>query len=63
MMSASSFASADIRGRADVSGFPSPEISVEVKEEELLRYDLTIDEIISAIQTNNQDISGGQIKS
>lgn len=52
-----------VMSQVSVSGFPSPEISVEVKEEELLRYDLTIDEIISAIQTNNQDISGGQIKS
>ncbi len=46
-----------------VSGFPPPEISVEVKEEELLRYNITISEIIRAIQLNNQDISGGQIKS
>ncbi len=46
-----------------LSGFPSPEISVEVREEALLRYDLTFADLMSAISNNNQDISGGQIKS
>ncbi len=46
-----------------LSGYPPIEISVEVKEKELLRYNLTFDEIIRAIQNNNQDISGGEIKS
>ncbi|MCK5168852.1 MAG: efflux RND transporter permease subunit, partial [Bacteroidales bacterium] len=52
-----------VMSQVSVSGFPPPEISVEVKEEELLRYNITISEIIRAIQLNNQDISGGQIKS
>ncbi len=52
-----------VMSQVTVSGFPPPEISVEVKEEELLRYKITISEIIRAIQLNNQDISGGQIKS
>ncbi len=52
-----------VMSQVNISGFPSPEISVEVKEEALLRYNLTISEIIQAIQANNQDISGGQIKS
>jgi multidrug efflux pump subunit AcrB len=52
-----------VMSQVNLSGFPSPEISVEVKEEELLRYNITISEIIRAIQLNNQDISGGQIKS
>lgn len=55
--------SSGVMSQVDISGFPSPEISVEVNEEQLLRYDLTISEIIRAIQTNNQDISGGEIKS
>ncbi|MBN1252243.1 MAG: efflux RND transporter permease subunit [Bacteroidales bacterium] len=46
-----------------LSGYPQAEISVEIKEEELLRYNLTFDNIISAIQSNNQDVSGGEIKS
>lgn len=52
-----------VMSQVTLSGFPAPEISIEVKEEELLRYDITISEIIRAIQLNNQDISGGQIKS
>ncbi len=46
-----------------ISGYPQPEISVEIKEQELLRYNITFDEIVSAIQNNNQDVSGGEIKS
>jgi multidrug efflux pump subunit AcrB len=46
-----------------ISGYPNPEISVEIKEEELLRYSITFDEIVRAIQNNNRDISGGEIKS
>lgn len=52
-----------VMSQVNLSGFPTPEISVEIKEEELLRYNITISEIIRAIQLNNQDISGGQIKS
>jgi multidrug efflux pump subunit AcrB len=52
-----------VMSQISISGFPTPEISVEVKEEELLRYNITINDIISAIQANNQDVSGGQIKS
>ncbi len=46
-----------------VNGFPSLEISVEVKEENLLRYNLTFDQISSVIVRNNRDISAGMIKS
>lgn len=46
-----------------VSGYPPLELSVEVSEQDLLRYNLTFDEIARVIAVNNQDISGGQIKS
>ncbi len=46
-----------------LSGFPQPEISVEVSEEQLMRYRLSFDDIIRSIQNNNQDVSGGEIKS
>jgi multidrug efflux pump subunit AcrB len=46
-----------------LSGFPQPEISVEVSEEQLMRYKLSFDDIIRSIQNNNQDVSGGEIKS
>ena len=46
-----------------IGGYPALEISVEVTEENLLRYNLTFDEIARAIYLNNRDISAGQIKS
>ncbi|MFP3860767.1 MAG: efflux RND transporter permease subunit [Bacteroidales bacterium] len=49
--------------QVSISGFPSPEISVEVEEETLMRYNLTFNDLIKAIQSNNRDISGGEIKS
>ncbi|MEE4197858.1 MAG: efflux RND transporter permease subunit [Bacteroidales bacterium] len=55
--------SSGVMSQVDIAGFPSPEISVEVDEEQLLRFELTISEIIQAIQSNNQDVSGGEIKS
>jgi len=46
-----------------VGGFPALELSVEISEENLLRYNLTFDEVARAIAQNNLDISGGQIRS
>jgi len=45
-----------------LSGFPRLELSVEVKEDNLRRYQLTFNEISRAIANNNIDISGGAIK-
>lgn len=49
--------------QVQVSGYPPIEISIEATEEDLLRYKLTFDEIERAVSLNNQDISGGMIKS
>ncbi len=46
-----------------ISGYPVLEISVEISEENLLRYNLTFDEISRAISLNNRDISAGLIRS
>lgn len=46
----------------NVSGLPSLEIAVEVSQENLRRYGLSISEISSAIRSNNLDISGGLIR-
>jgi multidrug efflux pump subunit AcrB len=46
-----------------IGGYPQIEISVEVSEENLLRYKLTFDQIARAISANNQDISAGMIRS
>ena len=52
-----------VMSQISLSGFPSPELSLEIKEEALLRYNLTFSDIMRAIQSNNRDISGGEIKS
>ena len=46
-----------------IGGYPAIELSVEVTEENLLRYNLTFDQIARAISANNQDISAGMIRS
>ena len=57
------FYNSGVMSQIDLSGYPSPEISVEVNEEQLQRYNLTFDDISQAIVANNQDVSGGEIKS
>ncbi len=57
------FYNSGVMSQIDLSGFPPLEISIEIREEQLLRYNITFDQIIRAIQSNNQDVSGGEIKS
>lgn len=51
-----------VMSQISLSGFPNLELSVEVKEDNLRRYNLTFSEISTAIANNNIDISGGTIK-
>ncbi len=46
-----------------IQGYPPLEISIEVSEEDLLRYNLTFQDLINAVSMNNRDVSAGQIKS
>ena len=46
----------------NITGFPALEISIEVSEETLRRYNLTFDQVVSAVRLNNRDISAGSIK-
>lgn len=57
------FLNSGVMSQISLSGYPQPEISVEIREQELLRYNITFDQIVRAIQNNNQDISGGELKS
>ncbi len=57
------FLNSGVISQVSVFGFPSYEISVEINEEALLRHNLTFNNIISAISSNNQDVSGGTLKS
>ena len=57
------FYNSGVMSQINISGYPALELSIEVSEENLLRYQLTFDEIARAINQNNLDISGGQIRS
>lgn len=46
----------------DLRGFPEPELVVNVRENDLLKYNILIDEISLAIQRNNQDLTGGILR-
>ncbi len=46
-----------------ISGLPDLEISIEVNEDELQRYNLRIEDLVNAVRANNRDISAGNIKS
>ncbi|MEM1122108.1 MAG: efflux RND transporter permease subunit, partial [Bacteroidota bacterium] len=45
-----------------ISGFPDEEIEVRLRENDLRAYQLTFDEVASAIQLSNIKASGGEIK-
>ncbi|MEN8153691.1 MAG: efflux RND transporter permease subunit [Acidobacteriota bacterium] len=47
----------------NIFGFPQLELSVEVPEEVLRKYNITFDNISRAIALNNRDLSAGLIKS
>lgn len=46
----------------EMRGFPELELVVSVKEEDMLKYGILIDEISMAIQKNNQDLTGGILR-
>ena len=48
--------------RVEINGARDDEISVEIIPDQLLKYDVTFDEVAAAIRETNIDISGGQIK-
>ena len=48
--------------QVNISGLNDREISIEVSEQDLLRYGLTFDQVASAVRVNNRDISAGAIK-
>ena len=48
--------------QVEVTGIPGVEISIEVSEEDLLRYNLTFTAIASKIRSSNRNFSGGMIK-
>jgi HAE1 family hydrophobic/amphiphilic exporter-1 len=45
-----------------INGIRDDEISVEILPEKLLEYDITFEEVASAIRVTNLDVSGGELK-
>jgi len=43
-------------------GYPANQFSIQVKEEQLLRYNLKFDDVANAVRFNNRDISAGSVK-
>jgi multidrug efflux pump subunit AcrB len=46
----------------DLVGVRDPEISVEVSEEDLRRYGISFDQVVSAVRAGSIDLPGGKIK-
>jgi len=46
----------------EINGIRKDEISVEIRPDRLLQYDITFDEVAEAIRSTNLDVSGGQLK-
>ncbi|MDX1284558.1 MAG: efflux RND transporter permease subunit, partial [Draconibacterium sp.] len=57
------FLASGIISQVTISGYPPLEISVEAREDDLLRYGITFNQLQSAISQNNRDVSGGQLRS
>ncbi len=57
------FLNSGVMSQVGVFGYPALEISVEIPEKNLLRYNITFDEVSNAISMNNRDLSAGMIKS
>lgn len=53
----------DDLSQVEVMGFPPQIIAVEIREHDLLRYNLTFDIISNKIKSQNIDVSAGSIKS
>lgn len=47
----------------EVLGYPPQIIAIDIRENDLLRYGITFDQISSIVRASNQDISAGSIKS
>lgn len=57
------FLSSGFMSQVSIYGYPQLEISVEAREDQLLRYGFTFNDLQNAISQNNRDVSGGQIRS
>ena len=49
--------------QVNIYGYPELEISIEVRENTLRKYNLTFSQVAEAVRANNRDISAGSVKS
>ncbi|PLX25014.1 MAG: AcrB/AcrD/AcrF family protein [Salinivirgaceae bacterium] len=57
------FLSSGVISQMGIFGYPGMEISVEISEEQLMRFNLTMNDLITAIASTNQDVAAGLVKS
>ena len=57
------FLNSGIFSNIQVSGYPEEEIEITIRENDLRRYDLTMDDVSRAVSANNLELFGGTIKS
>lgn len=48
--------------KVSVAGFPAEELVISLRENDLLRFNLTFDQVANAVRASNIEISGGTIK-
>jgi multidrug efflux pump subunit AcrB len=51
-----------IMSKVSLSGFPSEEIEIAFREDDLLRYQISFSEAASAVRNANLEITGGRVK-
>lgn len=56
------FLNSGIISQVSIDNPPIPELSIEINEEQLLRYKLTFQDIANTVSAENKDISAGQIR-
>lgn len=57
------FLNSGIFSNIQISGFPEEEIEITIRENDLRRYDLTLDDVSRAVTASNLELFGGTIKS
>ncbi len=56
------FLSSGLMSQVTLSGIPATEVSVEISEENLIRYGVTLAQVSNIISQTNRDISSGMLK-
>ncbi|MCU4177337.1 efflux RND transporter permease subunit [Carboxylicivirga sp. N1Y90] len=56
------FLSSGYMSQLSFNGIPATEISIEISEENLIRYGITLDQVSNTVRQTNRDVSSGIIK-